>query len=481
MVISPSGARIQGDDYQHLFCWYQALGLLLPTVGVTEVSIEARDAGFVDDVVVRRPDLTEYIQVKYSVDGRTPVSSRWWTERPGRQRQSPLEKFWFSWRKLSAGDNLPLMTLLTNRQPDPRDAVLSCISGRDARLVPRLRECTPGSAAGIGRRQWAEHLDVSEVDMLSMLERVSIRASQGSFDHLLQTTSDRHMALGLTADENALLKATGAARRWVAEGKREIDREEMTRELSRLNLESSPAQATLLVQEIDRDPWPDAPLVSLDWVDLFEGEEARSRRNTKDPQAWNHLMRPELSEAAGTIRSQGFNDVMVRGALRLPSWFAVGAALADVAGFRVSCVQQGVVWSSTASPSEFALEVRKEEVQQGPEIAVSVSVTTDISRDVARFVKQAGLPVQDCIHVAPQSGPSVQALGDDAAARGLALAVREVVRDAAEQGTVNKIHLFVAAPAGSALLLGHLWNRVPATQLYADTNPGYVPAYLIPS
>src|SRR5947209_19419423 len=67
-TMSASGARIQGDDYQHLYAWWQALRLLTPRTDVTLIEVEALSAGNVDDVVVRRasgPD--EYTTGEYSV------------------------------------------------------------------------------------------------------------------------------------------------------------------------------------------------------------------------------------------------------------------------------------------------------------------------------------------------------------------------------------------------------------------------------
>ncbi|MEV7230930.1 hypothetical protein AB0M79_28515 [Polymorphospora sp. NPDC051019] len=44
------------------------------------------------------------------------------------------------------------------------------------------------------------------------------------------------------------------------------------------------------------------------------------------------------------------------------------------------------------------------------------------------------------------------------------------------------MHLFMAAPAGLAILLGGVWDRVPTTQTYKDLNGiGYKPAFLIPN
>jgi hypothetical protein len=41
------------------------------------------------------------------------------------------------------------------------------------------------------------------------------------------------------------------------------------------------------------------------------------------------------------------------------------------------------------------------------------------------------------------------------------------------------LHLFAAGPLGLSLLLGHVWNRMPETQLYDDlgVGRGYAPTF----
>ena len=479
MVTSASGARIQGDDYQHLFSWYQALGLLLPDSDTTLVAVEATDAGSVDDVVVYRRQRDEFFQVKYSVDGRTPIDSAWWTQRPKGRGRSPLEKFWSSWKLLS--DRRPVMTLLTNRPLDTTDPVLACASGRDGRLMPRLSHGSANSSQGLGRKSWADHLQITEDQLLAMLEDVKILAGQGPFAHLIQMTSDRHRALGLAHDENAVLAGAGAARGWVAQGRREIDRSTLMAELSRLELRSGTLEATLLIQEINHDPWPESATAMVDWVDLFEGNEPRVRRYTADQRAWDERMRPDLQRAVAVIRQRGYTDVMVRGALRLPSWFACGVELAEVAGFRVTCSQRGDIWTSDSDPSPFGLREDVVELGNGNELAVGLGVTTSIAEDALDYVRRADLPVQAFLDLTPVDGPSDRAIPDASAAIGWALAARNKVRELVRSTDATKVHLFVASPGGAAFLLGHFWNRVPATQLYADTSPGYAPAYLLPA
>jgi hypothetical protein len=51
--------------------------------------------------------------------------------------------------------------------------------------------------------------------------------------------------------------------------------------------------------------------------------------------------------------------------------------------------------------------------------------------------------------------------------------MRDVARGA------GRVHLFQSVPNGLALMLGHIWNRLPDTLLYADLNPGYVPTFAV--
>ena len=64
----------------------------------------------------------------------------------------------------------------------------------------------------------------------------------------------------------------------------------------------------------------------------------------------------------------------------------------------------------------------------------------------------------------------------------LAQAIRNEVRRLADSAHARRLHLFLACPAGLALLLGHRWNRVPTTQLHEDLGVGsqYTPAFLLP-
>ena len=80
---SSSGARITGDDLQHLVVWYWCLRAIVDPDGITSVAVEADHAGNVDDVVVRFADETSrFVQVKAVVASANLASITWLTHRP---------------------------------------------------------------------------------------------------------------------------------------------------------------------------------------------------------------------------------------------------------------------------------------------------------------------------------------------------------------------------------------------------------------
>ena len=76
--LSASGARIRGDDYQHLFAWIQVLRAIQVGSDIVEIGIEDPEAGNADDVTVYRDGRgREYYQVKSSVEAREAASVEW--------------------------------------------------------------------------------------------------------------------------------------------------------------------------------------------------------------------------------------------------------------------------------------------------------------------------------------------------------------------------------------------------------------------
>jgi SMODS-associated and fused to various effectors sensor domain len=481
---SASGARLAGDDYQHLVAWCWALRALLPGGRIAVIEIEAPDAGNVDDVVLmHQTPPHHYLQVKFAVDATSPVNTAWLTRPAPSGGPSLLQRFHASWLRLraNAGGVDPVMWLATNRDLDPADRALAGRDGRTQTIARALAAARPGSIAGRQRAKWAAHLGVDEEELLALLGALRFDTGRGDAAER-QHAADLMIAQGLRADEQAVALGIATVRGWVADGRRRFDLAELQAEVDRLNLRVMDPSCVLLVQAIDRYPHPEDATVALDWVDLFDGDHPFTRRRPRDPTAWEAHMRPELRAAVDRLRALGCQRVLVRGALRLPAWFTVGNTCAAVTGMTVACQQGGRLWASDEpATGDNRLTVQETAIGQGGELAVALAITTDPTADVHDYLTAARLPVGTLATITPAAGTGNQAITGPGHAVAVALAIRDEIRRLARATSPQRLHLFLACPGGLALLLGHWWNRVPTTQLYEDLGAGraYAPAFLL--
>ena len=480
---SARGAGIAGDDYQHLFTWLQALKLLYTEEGVTRIGLEVGGGHNVDDVVVHYvTGAPLYHQVKFVTDQRDPLTCEWFTTVPRAARGSPLQRFHDSFNTLTVDGQRPRMVLETNRWPVAGDPILEHVDGRTHKLLPRLREQGPRSDSGKARRAWADHLGISEEDLLELLEHLEIRAGRSSFEELREHCCWLMAAVGLQDDLNAVDVGMGEMRRLVRDGIRELDEALLREIIAQKRLTAADKRAVLLVQQIDRDPWPELATASVDWVELFEGEEPAARRQLRTPSDWNDVLRPQLRDAVDTIRQLDVRDVLLAGKMRLAAGFVAGFELSDVAGFSVAVQQREEEWASSGERADVTVATEAIELGRGDELAICISVAADLADDVRAYVDQEGLALGRLVVVRPERGVGRTAIGGPAEARGLASAIFDAARTEVRGRNVPVLHLFQSAPLGLAVLLGHIWNRMPETIVYEDLGAGraYTSTFRLP-
>lgn len=478
--LSASGARIRGDDYQHLFAWCQVLRAL-SNPDFFEVGVEDPDTGSVDDVTLYASSApNEFFQVKYSVDARELVDLEWLMQKTSERGSSILQKFHRAWVQ---EQERPSLALVTNRPIDPSDPVIALIDGHNGTLVRGLSKGGPKSLVGKARIELADHLSVNEQDLLAFLEDVRIRLGKPEIELRNDAAMLMHRA-GLRDDPDSIQRGVDLVRSWVTAGKRRLTIEDIRQEVDALALLAGPPAAVLRVDAIDHSHDPLDAAIALDWVGLFEGDEPRTRRVARDPSHWNALMRPELQSARDRLRRLGERRVLIVGAMRLPSWFVVGAELSKTSGFEVVSQQGPQFWASDLAPEPFPLGVLQDAVlNEHSELALGISVSADLTDDLENFVHGQAKEWGRMVVLAPTEGPSNQALSSPEAALGCAFAIRDRVRQLVRECESTRIHLFLAMPHGLSLLLGHLWDRMPTTQLYEDlgaTGDGYMPSFLLP-
>ena len=480
--LSSSGARIRGDDYQHLFAWIQVLKAIQVGSGIVEIGIEDPEAGNADDVTVYTDGRErEYYQVKSSVDARETTGVEWLMKPSRADGPSIVQGFYRLWSSAADGRR-PKLTLVTNRLTLHGDPVLSRRDGRDGTVARGLRLAASRSKTGVARKRLAEHLQVCEEEVLLFLENLSFRLGKTN-DDWIDVAKPYMFAAGLRYDEEAVSQGMKIVRGWVTGGQRKLTTAELRRAVEPLKRPDDLPAASLLVQAIDRDPMPEAATIVLDWANSFPGSEARVRRLPIHQGLWNDQFRPELQRAAQDLRAQGHTNVLVQGYMRLPTWFAVGVELNKSAGFQVASFQGQTPWSSEGTLSDIVIEPVSTDLGVGEDLAIGTALAFDLSPDVLTYLRDQEIDVGHYVCLQPTGGANNQAIRNATEARSWAYEVRDSIRRLVQKHRPDRIHLFLAGPHGAMLLLGHLWDRMPATQLYEDLGPteGYSPSYLIPN
>ena len=468
---SASGARQAGDEFQYLVAWSRLLRALESGRAVQSVELEALKAGNVDDVVIRYEDGSgEYTQVRYAVDASRPLDEEYFLARKV-NGTSLLQKFHSSWKHLRVGSGEVTLQLVTNRLPDPTDPVLSRLDGRTSTLVPAFDR----SAAAAQRRWWSQHLKVDDAELMSLLAALRIRAGC-QYANEIERVKDLMLVVGLENDDTAIAKGVNLLRTWVLDGLRSVQGGAAQVAIDRLDLRAADRAAILLIQTIAREPDPNEVDEELDWVAYFEGESSKSRRRAVD--GGYRRMGQELRASAQRLLTSGVPRVVVRGPMRLASWFAAGEALSEVNGVVVTCGQPGQRWSSDRGDGigEVTSQVIAEP-DVGQALAVAVGFAADLGPDVVDFVELSGLPVRAVVEI---SHPSGGRIADARESVNTAGAIKRTIRSALREFDCEEVHLFLSTPAALALQLGHQWNRVAPTMVWEDLGlDGYQSAFMV--
>lgn len=474
---SSSGARITGDDLQHLVVWYWCLRAIAEPDRITSVAVEADDAGNVDDVVIRFADGTSiYIQVKAAVASAKLASIDWLTDRQkpsaGTRRRAPsllqkLHRSWVNLRHPATG-----LELITGRPIDASDDLLALIDRRNS-IGTGLRRATTTRLTA-ARRDLAAHLECDEVELCDFFDAFAIRVGQTEAEWVSRVV-DVAAGAGIRADNPAVGAALAWIRTWVKDTRDPRTPAQITAAAKAMGLQVESPRTVVVIQGLRPEPVGDASYV-LDWTERFRGTEASNRRGMVNPADWNGALVDELATLRSALIAQNHMRVLVRGALRLPCWFAVGSALRGVAGFHLAVEYRDEVWvADQQRTTARQVEVRADERRgDGPTLIV-VAISTDRTDDVRRTLlstdhgRLVTLTVGD--------GPAQTLLADADDALSAAIAVRDWIRAYVRS---LEIDLVLMAPAPFAAFLGWSWDRIPTTTIYEDLlNDGYEPAFTI--
>jgi hypothetical protein len=140
------------------------------------------------------------------------------------------------------------------------------------------------------------------------------------------------------------------------------------------------------------------------------------------------------------------------------------------AGISVYPIQKGKgkeLWKPSYGPKRDEWKWRVEENQMSgadPDVALMLSATHDVGKDVERFMRSANLKVGKVVHLRPVVGVGPAALLGADHAYCLAEEAMAIIRKANEVGGTT--HVFAAAPNALMFFLGQYGGALKRVQLY---------------
>ena len=482
MNLPARAAAVRGDDFQYTLGWFHACQALAQAGATVSVSVEDAGAGSFDDVVVRRSNGRHlYQQAKNSNYSDVVISEAWLLTATGNGK-SPLRHYFDSWTTLRH-DGRPEFQLITSRGLDHTDPLLKLRDIGTELLLPKAAAAGPRTDAGKASVRWAKALGITRDELLAFLADFRIVTTGNESSWREQAKAQMRLA-GLRFNDEAVQTGVDIVREWVKQGLGPRTLAQIREDVGARDLLAREGQVILAIHAIDRPTSANQPTVTLDWVDRFDGDSDRNRRVLRDPTGWADLSR-ELAGAERTLREYGIHRLLVEGAMRLGVWFAVGAAFPETRRWQLEADQRGETWSTERAPeqdSHGAVPLGNPvHLDAGTSnVAVVVALTLDSRDDVVEFVRERGLAAT-VLTVTSQNGPGRDSIQDGAHARNWARSARELIRAQLREldPRPQHIHLFLAAPAGAALLLGHDWNLLPTTLVYEHTGSSYAPSMTV--
>ena len=212
---------------------------------------------------------------------------------------------------------------------------------------------------------------------------------------------------------------------------------------------------------------PPGTALNIDWTHRFTGAQRRSA----SAEDWRTMLLPALTDIADSIqRNVHDRKVIASGLASLPAATALGYHFMATRGINLGWEQlfpdqSRQIWSLGATRKNSGYDVLPIPGQTAAEnLAVMVSVNADVEEAVAASREATG-PFRAYVHI---KCPEPQRL---LASPGEALDVAHLTIEAAREarhkfGIRGQVHLFVAVPAGLAMIIGQLLNTLGPVQTY---------------
>jgi hypothetical protein len=232
-----------------------------------------------------------------------------------------------------------------------------------------------------------------------------------------------------------------------------------------------------------RPPLVSGVALSLDWTHRFDGRTARS------PDTWSEHLLPALETVAEALEVHAAGRTIVAGGLcAIPAAIALGSRFLatrrlPIAWEQISPNRPPQHWSLAATPEPSGFEYRLQPGDPGGnDLALLVSVASAV--DPAFGASRPSLPRLRGLVVVTKPGEYPHDIPTAGQAVDAVHIILEGLRKARTEFQPRGIvHLFLAVPAGLAMMIGQVLNTLGSVQTYehigTDTVGAYQPAALL--
>lgn len=224
-------------------------------------------------------------------------------------------------------------------------------------------------------------------------------------------------------------------------------------------------------------PWQPGSALWLDWFDRFDGREAK-------PGAWTEHLLPALEDVAATIEQYApGRSVEADGQISLAAATALGCTFLATRRLPIAWRQYTPgrgeqVWSIDAPREKSGFEVKTRDAETSADDLAVLVMVNDNNVELAFNESRRDLPPFRAV-IKIFKGEGVR---HDLATPGMAadvayLVAEELRRVRPEVRRVKCVHLFMAVPAGLAMMIGQLLNTFGQVQTYEHITEGGLNCY----
>lgn len=471
-----SGARIGGDDYQHLYSWYLMLQLLDDRRDYDHVYVEHPKAGSADDVTLHPKSggriAARYYQVKWhrTAAGQYDFESFMQVKKPS--VTSLLQKLFESWKDLKDRGDAEIW--LVSNWPAASDLGEFIREGYE--LDESFHVKGPRSKVGKVRKRWCDTVKADAHEVAEFCRSLRLRLGFGSTRDLEENIDDRMSRYGLKSGQGPRRLALGAIRDLIKTGgpKKKITRETLTELISENDLWAQAIEnpkVSLTIHGWTKEIFDPKPTVEVDWTGYID----RATRRIPNQSEWDGLLLPELRAAKKQFQNMKEGRYIdFRGKLPLTTVLAIGAEFPDVGGFSFRTQQptgtEINLWRSDASPTHARFKCEAlDGSDPGDDVALFLSISGNGRADAENFFNENRSQITALIYAEPSHGSgqaAIKAAGDAVA---LADHAKQLIRESKTKYRAKHIHLILFAPASFSLFLGQKLNAVGKVVTYERT------------